>query len=125
MVWFDLGFPQKKIHYDMADATNHMVCCNTACHDLIDGKIYYCIADRAAQMGGLVPCSEKSYIDLTKINKNDLESRKAILELCAGNIEGGSLDFCRMCGGFGSDNLDEIPAAKQVKVTQCRDGGNR
>ena len=125
MVWFDLGFPQKKIHYNMADATNHMVCCNTACHDLIDGKIYYCIADRAAQMGGLVPCSEKSYIDLTKINKDDLESRKAILELCAGNIEGGSLDFCRMCGGFGSDNLDEIPAAKQVKVTQCRDGGNR
>ncbi len=116
MVWFDLGFPRKKIQYDRIGAQKHMVCCSTACHDLIDGKIYYCVADRAAQLGDLVPHSEKSYIDLTKINKNDLESRKAILELCAGNIEGGSLDFCKICGGFGCDNLDEIPAAKQIKM---------
>lgn len=116
MVWFDLGFPRKKIHYDIAEAKTHMICCNTACHDLMDGKIYYCIADRAAQTGGLIPASEKSYIDLTKIDKSDPESRKAILELCAGNIEGGSLDFCKVCGGFGSDNCDEIPAAKQFKA---------
>ena len=117
MVWFDLGFPRKKIQYDVVYAKKHMICCNTACHDLIDGKIYYCVADRAAQLGGLIPHSEKSYIDLTKIDKSDLKSRKAILELCAGNIEEGSLDFCKMCGGFGCDNSDEIPAAKQVKKT--------
>lgn len=117
MVWFDLGFPRKEIRYDMVGAREHMICCNTACHDLIDGKIYYCVADRAAQLGGLIPRSEKSYIDLAKIDKNDLESRKAILELCAGNIEGGSLEFCRMCGGFGCDNLDEVQAAKQARMT--------
>lgn len=116
MVWFDLGFPRKKICYDIADAKAHMICCNTACHDLMDGKIYYCIADRAAQTGGLIPASEKSYIDLTEVDKSNPESRRAILELCAGNIEGGSLDFCRVCGGFGSDNCDEIPAAKQFKA---------
>lgn len=116
MVWFDLGFPRKKIKYDIDDAARHMICCNTACHDLIDGKIYYCVADRAAQLGNLVPRSEKSYIDLTRIDRNDLNSRKAILELCAGNIEGGSLEFCKVCGGFGSDNLNEISVAKQVEL---------
>ena len=85
--------------------------------ELIDGKIYYCVADRAAQLGGLIPHSQKSYIDLSNIDKNSLESRKAILELCAGNIEGGSLEFCKMCGGFGCDNTDEVQAAKQAKIT--------
>ena len=117
MVWFDLGFPRKEIRYDSAGVKSHMICCNTACHDLIDGKIYYCVADRAAQLGGLIPHSQKSYIDLSNIDKNSLESRKAILELCAGNIEGGSLEFCKMCGGFGCDNTDEVQAAKQAKIT--------
>lgn len=114
MIWFDLGFPRKKMRYGREEAKTHMTSCNTACHDLIDGKIYYCIADRAAQLGGLIPYSKKSYVDLNTIDKDSLESRKEILELCAGNIEGGYLDFCQLCGGFGYDNKDEILAAKQI-----------
>ncbi len=114
MVWFDLGFPRKQIRYRADEVIKHMSCCNTACHDLIDKKLWYCIADRAAQLGGLTPYSKKSFIELSVIDKDNIESRKAILELCAGNIEDGSLEFCKICGGFGDDNQDEIPAAKQV-----------
>lgn len=116
MVWFDLGFPPIKLQYDERIAQKHMECCNMACHDLIDGKIFYCIADRAAQIEGLIEHSNKSYIDLKTIDKNSLEARKEILELCAGNIEDGFLEFCKVCGGYGSDNQNVIPAAKQSYI---------
>ncbi|EOS34853.1 hypothetical protein C804_01176 [Lachnospiraceae bacterium A4] len=113
MVWFDLGFPPVKIKYNESSAKKHMEYCNMACHDLIGSKIYYCIADRAAQMEGLIAPDGKSYINLMEVDKNDLEARKEILELCAGNVEGGYLEFCKICGGYGHDNQSIIPAARQ------------
>ncbi len=116
MVWFDLGFPGKRVQIDENILQKHMECCNPVCRDLIDGKIYYCVPDRAAQLGGLIPNSEKSFIDLSKIDKDDLEARKSILEFCTGQIDDGYLELCKKCKGFGEDNFDEIQAAKQISI---------
>ncbi len=57
---------------------------------------------------------EKAYIDLEKIDVNDIYSRKQIIEFCLGNIPGGYLEFCKKCGGFGTDNNNKIETAKQL-----------
>ena len=41
--------------------------------------------------------------------------RKAILEMIMANIEGGYMEFCKVCGGFGIDNNNRVETAKQLK----------
>ena len=40
--------------------------------------------------------------------------KEAILEMILANIEGGCLDFCKRCGGFGIDNNNRVQTAKQL-----------
>ena len=40
--------------------------------------------------------------------------RKEILEMIMANIEGGCLEFCKVCGGFGIDNNNRVETAKQM-----------
>lgn len=113
--WFDFGFPQSTFCYEDSQIKNHMLNCNTVCHALERGRLYYCGTDLAAQKSGLFPEYRNSYIDLNTIDRKNLESKRKILEYCLGNIEGEYLKFCKVCGGFGSDNKKEIPTAKQLK----------
>lgn len=112
--WFDFGFPKDKYYYDGEAAVAHMECCNPICHILDDKKLFYCVAEWGAQKGGLYPIEEKAYVDLEKIVNGAID-RKELLELVMGNIEGGYMEFCKRCGGFGEDNDNGVWAARQIK----------
>lgn len=112
--WFDFGFPKPTVCYDGEKAEAHMKECNTVCHTLSDGKFYYCAVDYAAQKSGLFKESKSSYLDLSQIDTNSVEDRSQILRYDLGEIEGGVLPLCKVCGGFGKDNQNVIPTAKQL-----------
>lgn len=114
--WFDFGFPKDKYHYKEEAAIRHMQCCNSIEHILDDKKLFYCGLEWSAQKGGLFPIEEKAYVDLEKIAIGEVE-RKAILEMILANIEGGCLEFCKVCGGFGIDNNNRVATAKQIART--------
>ena len=112
--WFDFGFPKDLYHYEGEDAVRHMQCCNSIEHILDDKKLFYCGLEWSAQKGGLYPVEEKAYVDLEKIEKGEVK-RKSILEMIMANIEGGCMEFCKVCGGFGIDNNNRVETAKQLK----------
>ncbi len=110
--WFDFGFPKDKYHYEEEAAVQHMQCCNSIEHILDDGKLFYCGLEWSAQKGGLYPCEEKAYVDLVKTANGEVD-KAAILEMILANIEGGCLEFCKVCGGFGIDNNNRVKTAVQ------------
>lgn len=112
--WFDFGFPRDLYHYEGEEAINHMQWCNSIEHILDDKKLFYCGLEWSAQKGGLYPIEEKAYIDLEKVKEGKI-ARKEILEMIMANIEGGCMEFCKVCGGFGIDNNNRVETAKQVK----------
>ena len=111
--WFDFGFPKEKYHYEGEAAVRHMQCCNSIEHILDDKKLFYCGMEWSAQKGGLFPIEEKAYVDLEAISRGE-KARKDILEMIMANIEGGCLDFCKVCGGFGIDNNNRVETARQL-----------
>lgn len=115
--WFDFGFPKDLYHYEGDDAVQHMQCCNSIEHILDDKKLFYCGLEWSAQKGGLYPIEEKAYVDLVDI-KEGRADRKDILEMIMANIEGGCMEFCKVCGGFGIDNNNRVETAKQMPREQ-------
>ena len=115
--WFDFGFPKDLYHYEGEDAVRHMQCCNSIEHILDDKKLFYCGLEWSAQKGGLYPVEEKAYVDLEKIEKGEVK-RKSILEMIMANIEGGCMEFCKVCGGLGIDNNNRVETAKQLKIVE-------
>lgn len=114
--WFDFGFPRDVYHFEGEAAVRHMQCCNSIEHILDDKKLFYCGLEWSAQKGGLYPVEQKAYVDLEEIASGNV-GRKEILELILANIEGGCLEFCKICGGFGIDNDNRVATAKQIART--------
>ncbi|SFC94489.1 radical SAM protein [Butyrivibrio sp. YAB3001] len=112
--WFDFGFPEKKYCYDDKYAVTHMAICNSIEHVLDNQRLYYCGLEWSAQKGKLFEDEEKAYIDLQRLRGRTPEERKQILEMILGNIEGGYLEFCKYCGGFGIDNNNRVNTAEQM-----------
>lgn len=111
--WFDFGFPNRPYKYNQENCAQHMTNCNTICHCLNDGKIYYCGTAWAAEKSGIFPKDSKSYVELDKIDINNLEDRKKVIECCLGNVEDGYIEFCKVCGGYGNDNDNRVVTGKQ------------
>lgn len=111
--WFDFGFPHDRYKYEGEAAVKHMQCCNSIEHVLDRKRLYYCGLEWSAQKGKLYDDEEKAYIDLERLENAPIEERKIILEMIMGNIEGGCLEFCKKCGGFGIDNNNRVETAKQ------------
>lgn len=114
--WFDFGFPRKPYHYEGEDCAKHMANCNTICHCLNDGKVYYCGTAWAAEKSGIFPKDKKSYVELSDIDLNNLEDKKKVIECCLGNVDDGYIEFCKVCGGYGNDNDNRVITAKQKEV---------
>lgn len=113
--WFDFGFPRKMYCYEGEAVKKHMACCNTICHCISEGRLYYCAVAWAAYRSGLYKDDPRGYLNLSEIDENNLRDRKRILDCCSGNIEGGYIDFCKVCGGFGNDNKNKVKTAVQIK----------
>lgn len=112
--WFDFGFPKELYHYEGEKAIRHMQCCNSIEHILDDKKLFYCGLEWSAQKGGLYPIEEKAYVNLADV-RDGKRDRKDILEMIMANIEGGCMEFCKVCGGFGIDNDNRVKTAKQMQ----------
>lgn len=112
--WFDFGFPGQVFHYTGEKAAEHMRCCGTVCHALRDKKFYYCGIASAAYQAGLFPEETYGAVELPEIKTDDIDSRKALLECCLGDVGVGALKFCGVCGGFGNDNPYKVEVARQL-----------
>ena len=112
--WFDFGFPNNTYHYNNEEAKKHMRACNTVCHTLDDGKIFYCGTAWAAYRAGLFPLHDNDYVSLRAVDPKDIYARAQILEHCLGNVNNGYLEFCKVCGGYGNDNKNDVVAGKQL-----------
>lgn len=113
--WFDFGFPENLYHYEGEAARKHMKLCNNIQHVLDEKKLYYCGLEWSAQKGKLHEPDENNYIDLCEMAGKALAERKKILEMLLGNIPGGYIQFCKVCGGFGIDNNNRVATAQQYR----------
>ena len=113
--WFDFGFPEDLYHYEGEAARKHMKLCNNIQHVLDEKKLYYCGLEWSAQKGKLHEPDENNYIDLCEMAGKPLAERKKILEMLLGNIPGGYIQFCKVCGGFGIDNNNRVATAQQYR----------
>lgn len=111
--WFDFGFPHNTYNYKDEECAKHMRNCNTICHCLNDGKIFYCGTAWAAQKAGIFPEDKKNYVDLREIDNKNMKDKKNIIECCLGNVDDGYIEFCKVCGGYGNDNDNRVVTAKQ------------
>lgn len=111
--WFDFGFPHNTYDYKDEECAKHMRNCNTICHCLNDGKVFYCGTAWAAQKAGIFPKDKKNCVDLREIDNKKMEDKKNIIECCLGNVDDGYIEFCKVCGGYGNDNDNRVVTAKQ------------
>lgn len=111
--WFDFGFPHNTYNYKYEECAKHMRNCNTICHCLNDGKVFYCGTAWAAQKAGIFPEDKKNCVDLREIDNKNMEDKKNIIECCLGNVDDGYIEFCKVCGGYGNDNDNRVVTAKQ------------
>ena len=91
-----------------------MACCNTIYHVIHNKKFYCCGTAWAAQKSGLFPESDYGYVDLADGRKEKWMVQKEIIKCSLGDVDNGYLDFCQVCGGFGEDNKNVVPTAKQL-----------
>ena len=118
ITWFDFGLPTDEIRYTGKQAVKHMNGCNTIYHVIHEGKFYCCGTAWAAQKSGLFPCSDYGYVDLETAESDSNEVKKKILECSLGIVPNGYLEFCQVCGGFGSDNKVRVNTAQQIRKEQ-------
>lgn len=114
ITWFDFGNPCGKPKYIGDDAKRHMECCNTIYHVIHEKKFYCCGTAWAAQKSGLFPPSEYGYVDLDDLGRREKDMKEEIMKCSLGDVNNGYLDFCQVCGGFGIDNINVVPTAKQL-----------
>lgn len=117
--WMDLGFPDGQVDFgnDIDTLHRHMKCCSTGCHEINDGKLYYCGTLFYAEKSKLFKLREDDYIDLRNDirNNNQLNQEKIrIMNYCMGEMNTKYLSLCRFCRGFGKDNVKTCSVAEQI-----------
>ena len=108
-VWSDFGFPSSPAERTKEETAYHLRSCHPEWNGLNDGKFYYCNISWSAEKSGKFELNMDDYIGLKKINANDKEACRSIV-----NLSRGSSSFCRICGGCGRDNTDYVPVGLQV-----------
>lgn len=111
--WKDFGFPEKPFHWGKNKVKEHMQCCAPLFHGINDKKIYYCHIIWSAEKAGLYTVPEEDYIDLDKLNADDISDRMKVVCYCTKGCERGFLGLCMLCGGCGEDNNEIIDAGIQ------------
>lgn len=110
--WCDMGFPVYAFPVEKGKERNHMLNCGPAYHGLNDGKLYYCHCSWSANRCGLFSEKEGDYVELKLLSKET--GKLDILRQCRGDISGGFVSLCSVCGGCGTDNDKFVKAAVQM-----------
>lgn len=114
--WLEFGFSENPFDWgDKEQVKKHMKYCSPLFHGYNDGKLYYCHVIWSAEKAGLYKNPEEDYIDIAKLSPDSVADRVKLSEYSMGLWEKGYLDFCRFCGGCGTDNKRFVPVAEQCK----------
>lgn len=114
---------QRDYWYDFGDVTAHdcverelrekFLYCNevvrSRCRSLMHGKLYQCPLSSHGTNLGLIPSSEKDYVDLFDETISDKQQRKRIFNLL---FKAPYTEACKYCNL--SKNMNRIPVALQV-----------
>jgi len=114
--WFDLGVSTRELPEfsgNDADTIKHMRLCATGCHQLNDGKFYFCGQGFARTKKGFCDLREGDCIELNKCT-GTIEEKESILKFCMGFPPKGYISVCRTCYGMGSDNERIVGVAEQM-----------
>ena len=111
--WMDYGFD----YYDRGDdpkvLRNAFNACRTVCHEIRDGRFYYCVMARAVSENMSLDVGQDDYLSID-IKEND-DIKKKLFLYVQGCLPKGYLEMCRFCHGKESEKYP-IPAAIQMKV---------
>jgi hypothetical protein len=114
--WVDFGFPSAPFSFsDGKEAMKHMHNCSPLFQGINNGRFYYCNVAWSASASNLFHSDNGEYFDLSLLHKDNKESKKRFLEYSLGNIPDDYLQFCKVCGGCGSDNDRYVTAGRQIQ----------
>lgn len=109
--WKDFGFPLTLFKADK-NVKEHMKTCAPLFHGLNDNKFYYCHVAWSAEKAGLYELSKDDYVDLNQLN---VAEKRKITQHALGDMEGQYVSLCKVCGGCGEDNPNNVKAAIQME----------
>lgn len=112
--WCDFGFPSRPFSFKTENLRKHMLSCAPVFHGLNDGKFYYCHAAWSAEKSGCYSLCPDDYVKLDEISPEDGKAARRIVKHGCGEIEGGYISLCRICGGCGEDNRNFVTAGVQM-----------
>jgi len=110
IVWTDFGFPENPVIRTPEELEEHLRSCRPNWNALHGGRFYYCNVSWCAEQSGRFKLQEDDSIDLRKINPNDANACRKIVELSR-----GTSSFCKICGGCGKDNKNYVPTGVQME----------
>lgn len=120
--WCDFGFPEKPFRFRQQELRPHMLACSPLSHGINDGKYYYCHVSWSAEKCGNWDLCSEDYIDMRKLEPSNERDRRSLVYHSMGNIEGGAISLCRVCGGCGFDNPYLVDAGVQAPRDKRRIG---
>lgn len=109
--WKDFGFPVDSLNIG-ENVREHMKTCAPLFHGLNDNKFYYCHVAWSAEKTGLYKLNKGDYVDLDKL---DVKEKRKITKYALGDMEDQYVSLCRVCGGCGEDNINNVKAAIQME----------
>ena len=112
--WKDVGFPNQPREYNKKEVKGHVKACSADWRGLNDEKFYFCNIAWSAEKAGLIELQEDDFIDLHKCAIEGESGKKKLLEYSYGAYPKGYMSFCRLCGGCGSDNTENVIPGKQI-----------
>lgn len=112
--WFDLGINKCMNYYSDDKVKEHMLNCSNGCHQVNDGKLFYCAQIFAADKCGLHKAKEEDYIDLTETSEDIELDKKKVLEYVLGQVPKNYISTCKVCRGMGPDNKYIVSVGEQI-----------
>lgn len=115
MEWLDIGFPEENLIMgtDEEELHQHMMQCESYCHGIYNGKLYFCTEALMAEWADLYKNPEDDCIDLDNTEQLHEQKRIQILEYQFGKMKNRYFSFCKYCRGLGASNQCVIRAGVQ------------
>lgn len=114
LLWKDMGFPLHPNNFPNDKIKKHMKSCSADWRGLNDGKLYFCNIAWSAEAGGLVELERDDYVDLSDLALEGLQGKHKLLQHVMGNFDKGYMSFCKVCGGCGADNPNNVVPGVQM-----------
>lgn len=116
LLWRDVGFPETPNHFEGGELEYHLQSCSSDWRAVNDGKFYYCNLAWSAEKAGLFELKKSDYLEMEELAALGDSGKEKLLRFSEGEIEGGYMSFCKVCGGCGSDNENFVVPGLQLRA---------